>query len=86
MADSQTQPSRVIDARGHRCPTPSLRLRRALAESRDGDVVALWADDPMAKIDIPHLIGEIGDEIVFADLAGPHLVFWVRKVRQASMA
>ncbi|HWU48573.1 MAG TPA: sulfurtransferase TusA family protein [Asticcacaulis sp.] len=42
-----------LDARGHRCPVPTLRLRRKLAE---GGVVGvrLLADDPMAQIDVPH--------------------------------
>ena len=84
MADEP--PARVIDARGHRCPTPSLKLRRALAESAAGDLVALWADDPLARIDIPHLLTQTGDEIVRTDLDGPHLVFWVRKTGPTSGA
>lgn len=44
----------VVDARGHRCPTPTLRLQRALAGAKPGQVVRLVADDPLAKIDVPH--------------------------------
>jgi len=72
-------PSRVVDARGHKCPVPSLRLRRALKEAAVGEVVELWADDPMVKIDIPHLVKSLGDEIVFKDLSGPHCIFWIMK-------
>ncbi len=50
----------LIDARGHRCPVPTLRLRRALEEAAAGSVVRLLADDPMAKIDVPHFAGEAG--------------------------
>ncbi len=44
----------VIDARGHRCPVPTLKLRRQMecAEGETGFI--LWANDPMAQIDIPH--------------------------------
>ncbi|MFV4649198.1 sulfurtransferase TusA family protein, partial [Mycobacterium tuberculosis] len=42
----------VVDARGHRCPTPTLRLRRALERAAPGEVVELLADDPMARIDV----------------------------------
>jgi tRNA 2-thiouridine synthesizing protein A len=72
-------PSRVVDARGHKCPVPALRLRRALEECHAGDVIELWADDPMVKIDIPHLVKQLGDEIVFTDLTGQHSIFWVMK-------
>lgn len=41
----------TIDARGHRCPVPTLRLRRALETQAS---VTLLADDPMAQIDVPH--------------------------------
>lgn len=56
--------SRVIDARGHRCPVPSLRLRRALAAAGAGEVLTLLATDPMARIDVPHLLGETGGRVL----------------------
>ena len=46
-----------IDARGHRCPTPTLRLRRALESAPAGSTILLLADDPLAKIDVPHFVG-----------------------------
>ena len=49
-----------IDARGHRCPVPTLRLRRALEEAGPGGRVRLLADDPMARIDVPHFASEKG--------------------------
>jgi tRNA 2-thiouridine synthesizing protein A len=54
----------IVDARGHRCPVPTLRLRRALAEAPAGGRVRLLADDPMARIDVPHFAAEAGAEIV----------------------
>ncbi len=50
----------VIDARGHRCPTPTLRLGRALREAAPGQPVRLLADDPLARIDVPHFLGQKG--------------------------
>lgn len=44
----------TIDARGHRCPVPTLRLRRALEDAPPGAPVRLLADDPLARIDVPH--------------------------------
>ena len=38
----------TVDARGHRCPVPTLRLRRALEDASPGVKVRLLADDPLA--------------------------------------
>jgi tRNA 2-thiouridine synthesizing protein A len=59
----------VVDARGHRCPVPSLRLRKALEASGPGASVILLADDPMARIDVPHLLSD-----------GPHRLVSVEEV------
>ncbi len=50
----------LVDARGHRCPVPTLRLRRAFDGAPSGTRVQLLADDPMAKIDVPHFAGQAG--------------------------
>lgn len=54
----------LIDARGHLCPVPTLRLRRALQDAPAGGQVRLLADDPMARIDVPHFAAEVGAQIV----------------------
>ncbi len=60
-----TEPGpQVVDARGHRCPVPSLRLRKALAGYPDGARVVLLATDPMARIDVPWLMTELGGQVV----------------------
>lgn len=50
-------PTRVVDARGMRCPWPALRLARAMRESAD---VLLLADDPQAGREVLALAGEHG--------------------------
>ena len=50
----------LVDARGHRCPVPALRLRRALATAPPGAGLRVLADDPMARIDVPHLASQLG--------------------------
>jgi tRNA 2-thiouridine synthesizing protein A len=54
----------VVDARGHRCPVPTLRLRRALEAAPAGGRVRLLADDPLARIDVPHFAAEVGAAIL----------------------
>ena len=81
IADSQHHASVdiLVDARGHRCPVPSLRLRRALEACPDGGVVELLTDDPMARIDVPHLISSLGYQIDLSDVEVATLRFKIRK-------
>ena len=53
-----------VDARGHRCPVPTLRLRRALEAAPPGGRVRLLADDPLARIDVPHFAAEVGAQVL----------------------
>lgn len=54
----------IVDARGHRCPVPTLKLRRAIEGAPVDARLRLIADDPLARIDVPHLLGEIGAELI----------------------
>jgi tRNA 2-thiouridine synthesizing protein A len=72
-------PNIVVDARGHRCPTPTLRLRRALEDVSPGALVKLLADDPMARIDVPHFVQSAGYTLVEAAEDADGLSFIVRK-------
>ncbi|WP_309604018.1 sulfurtransferase TusA family protein [Phenylobacterium sp.] len=64
MSSRRFQAEILIDARGHRCPVPTLRLRKALAAAPVGARVRLLADDPMARIDVPHFAKEAGAVIL----------------------
>jgi tRNA 2-thiouridine synthesizing protein A len=70
----------TVDARGHRCPVPTLRLRRALETAAVGACVRLIADDPMARIDVPLYVREAGHELVEGGETRAGLSFLVRKV------
>lgn len=54
----------VIDARGHKCPVPSLRLRQGIEGAAAGARIVLLATDPMARIDAPYLMDELGGRVV----------------------
>ncbi len=58
-----TDGSFLVDARGHRCPAPTLRLRRALEAAAPGAMVTILADDPLARIDIPHFVASEGHSL-----------------------
>ena len=70
--------ARVIDARGHRCPVPTLRLQKALTTSRPGETIVLLATDPMARIDAPHLVSQLAGEVVSVTEADGLLTITVR--------
>jgi tRNA 2-thiouridine synthesizing protein A len=68
----------VVDARGHRCPTPTLRLQKALAAATPGARLRLLADDPLARIDAPHYAAAVGLEVLDVKSEGAVLVIRFR--------
>jgi tRNA 2-thiouridine synthesizing protein A len=76
---SMTDEAILVDARGHRCPMPTLKLRKALDAAPAGACVRLLADDPMARIDVPHFAGQIGATVIEQGEDGGVLSFVVRK-------
>jgi tRNA 2-thiouridine synthesizing protein A len=68
----------LVDARGHRCPVPTLRLRRAMEAAGPGARVRLLADDPLARIDVPHLAAARGWTVLGIEAEGPILRFLVQ--------
>ena len=75
MADDEI----LVDARGHRCPVPTLRLRRALEAAAAGARVRLLADDPLARIDVPHFAGQTGVQLLEAGETDGALSFLILK-------
>jgi tRNA 2-thiouridine synthesizing protein A len=48
-----TTPALVVDCRGRRCPIPVIELARRIGEVGLGDLVAVVADDPATRVDLP---------------------------------
>jgi tRNA 2-thiouridine synthesizing protein A len=69
----------IVEARGHHCPVPTLRLRRAAEQAPQGSILILYADDPMARIDVPHFAGQAGLEIIKREDCGTSFCFYIRK-------
>lgn len=68
-----------VDALGLKCPLPVLYARRALAAASRGSVVVVTADDPMARIDIPHLCQSDGHDLLGTEDQGSATLFRIRK-------
>jgi tRNA 2-thiouridine synthesizing protein A len=69
----------VVDARGHRCPVPTLKLHKALAAAPAGARLRLLADDPLARIDVPHFLGEVGARLEAVTESAGALAFVIVK-------
>ena len=67
------------DARGLPCPLPLLRLARELRGVRPGEVIALLADDPAAREDVPSWTRRSGHVLLCWEPGPPHDVYYVRK-------
>ncbi|MGJ3262206.1 MAG: sulfurtransferase TusA family protein [Salinarimonas sp.] len=66
------------------CPPPALKTRKALSRAAPGTLLVVACTDPMAVIDIPHLVNETGDALVDretrpVDGGAEVLVFRIRK-------
>ena len=57
-------PALTVDARGHKCPVPSLRLRKAMEGLPAGARLTLLATDAMARIDAPFLMQDLGGRVI----------------------
>ncbi len=53
-----------LDLRGLKCPLPALFARRALERAGSGAEIEVLTDDPMARIDVPHMCRQEGYEVV----------------------
>jgi tRNA 2-thiouridine synthesizing protein A len=68
-----------LDLRGLKCPLPALKTRKALTRLAANDLLTVECTDPLAEIDIPHLVRETGDALERAQREGELLVFHIRK-------
>lgn len=57
----------ALDARGLLCPLPVLKTRKRLEALAPGARLTVLADDPAARIDIPHFCAEQGHRLISED-------------------
>lgn len=68
-----------LDARGLLCPLPVLKARKRLSALTGGQVLRMLADDPAARVDVPHFCAEAGHTLVSQSDDGPDQVYLIRK-------
>jgi tRNA 2-thiouridine synthesizing protein A len=68
-----------LDLSGLKCPLPALKTRKALKSLTPGDRLEVRCTDPLAMIDIPHLVGVIGDHLEIIERDERETVFRIEK-------
>lgn len=69
----------ALDLRGLKCPLPVLHARKALARLAPGGRLTVECTDPMAAIDIPHMVHETGNVLESHAREGEVVTFVVRR-------
>lgn len=70
----------VLDLTSLKCPLPVLRTRKALKSLAIGERLEVHCTDPLAAIDIPHLIQQTGDRVETLAHDEQRVVFLIEKV------
>jgi tRNA 2-thiouridine synthesizing protein A len=76
--NSEASPA-FLDLRGLNCPLPVLRTRKMLRRLDDGARLIVACSDPLAVIDIPHLLRETGDSLEHQEAANGLFIFHIKR-------
>ena len=60
----QIVPDKTLDARGLRCPLPLLKVKLALRELEEGQVLSVATTDPGSVKDIPVFLEKVGHRLM----------------------
>ena len=69
----------MLDLQGLKCPLPALRTAKALGGLSAGQVLVVSCTDPLASIDIPHLVAKDGHVLEGSAERQGILTFRIRK-------
>ncbi|RUX76628.1 sulfurtransferase TusA family protein [Mesorhizobium sp. M7A.F.Ca.US.006.04.2.1] len=74
-----------LDLTGLKCPLPALKTRKALKALRPGDRLEVHCTDPLAVIDIPNLLTEMGERLESTERDDDRIVFVIEKAQAATI-
>ncbi len=72
-----------LDLTGLKCPLPALMTRKALRTLSVGECIEVHCTDPMAVIDIPVMVQQIGDRIDSSERQDEVIIFIIEKMNAA---
>lgn len=73
-----------LDLTGLKCPLPALKTRKALKALRPGERLEVHCTDPLAVVDIPNLLNEMGDILEATERDGDRMIFLIEKAPAAT--
>ena len=71
----------MLDVEGLKCPLPALKTARALDSLATGQALLVSATDPLAILDIPHLVAQRGDIVLAQAQEKRSLRFLITRAR-----
>jgi len=71
--------SEELDLRGLKCPLPAMLARKKLAAMAAGESIWVLASDPLSVVDIPHMCGQEGHQMIESKAAPDHHRFLIRR-------
>ena len=69
----------TLDLSNLLCPLPVLKARKMLQGMASGQILKLFATDPMAAIDMPHFVHEQGHDLLSQTSDGKIIIFRIRR-------
>jgi tRNA 2-thiouridine synthesizing protein A len=70
---------KTLDTKGHHCPIPVLKARRAIKEVEVGETLTVLATDPASVIDFKHFCNTTGNELVEWTEEGEVFTYVIRR-------
>jgi tRNA 2-thiouridine synthesizing protein A len=74
-----TDVTEILNLRGLKCPLPALKTRKTLRTLPPGAEILVECTDPMAVIDIPHMVRETGDVLLDTRRTEDAVIFRIRR-------
>ena len=68
-----------IDTRGHNCPLPILKAKKALTDLQSGQLLKVLATDPSSLRDFQAFAKQTGNELVEQQTVGAEFVHVMRR-------
>ena len=75
------KPDFSLDMRGYFCPERGFRTRQKILEMKDGDILEVLADDPVAEEDIKSWVKKTGNDLIFFNKTEKLLKFFICKIK-----
>lgn len=69
----------LLDARGLKCPMPSVKTALILEQLDPGSIVRVLIDDPVSKTDLPQWVKGNGHHVLGVDELDDHIEVYVKK-------